>query len=113
MSHSEHDSCVQDLERLIHEIPISKSEFARELGLSPESVAQRDRSSLIPRRLQQVMTILNRVQPWAGSTSAAWCWYRSQAIPALDGQTASELVSRDRGDQVLAYLAAVAEGAYS
>jgi len=112
VAHSEHDSCVQDLERLIQEIPISKSEFARELGVSPASIAG-GRSLPISCRLQQAMTILNRVEPWAGSATSAWSWYLSQPIPALDGRTASEMVSNDRGSQVLAYLEALKEGGYS
>lgn len=113
VSHSEHDSCVQDVDQLIQKIPLSKHEFAHALGLSSESIAQRTRSPLVQRRLQQAMTTLNRVQPWAGSATAAWSWYRSQPIPALDGRTASEMVSSDRGDQALAYLEAVEVGGYS
>jgi len=115
MSHSEHDSSIQDVEDLIQKLCISKEEFAYALGVEPESIAQIDyaHSPRIQHRLQQAMTILNRVQPWAGSLSAAWTWYRSQPIPSLSGLTASELVISDRGEEVLAYLAAMAEGGYA
>jgi len=112
---SEHHISTRDLDRLVQELSISKDEFAQALGLTPESLAVEAnlRPSCTKRRLQQTLATLDCVQPWAGSTSAAWSWYRSQPIPALGGRTASELVSSDGGDQILAYLAALTEGGYS
>jgi hypothetical protein len=42
--------------------------------------------------------IIRRAQPWAGSESAAWAWYRTTEIPSLGKLTAEDLVSRGRGD---------------
>ena len=111
MARSEHESSIQDVEQLTQQLRISKHELAYALGIEPEPMAQPD--YVHSPRLQQVMAILNRVEPWEGSTSAAWSWYESQPIPTLGGLTASELISRDRGNEVLAYLAAVADGGYS
>lgn len=111
MAGSEHESSIHDVEQLTQQVRISKQELAYALGIEPETMAQLD--YVHSSRLQQAMAILSRVGPWEGSTSAAWCWYRCQPIPTLGGLTASQLVSSDRGSEVLAYLAAVAEGGYS
>lgn len=115
MSHLGQHSSVQDVDQLVQQLRISKHELARALGLWPESITHDEqlRSTCTQQRLQQTMTTLTYVQPWAGSTRAAWSWYRSQPIPSFGGITASQLVSSDRGEQVLAYLAAVAEGGHA
>lgn len=113
--HDSELSSAQDVEQVIQQLSISRQEFAHALGLQAESIAEGEclRSQCIQRRLKHCRTILERVEPWEGSTSAAWSWYRSQPIPALGGLAASEIVSSDRGDEVLAYLEAVAEGGYA
>lgn len=57
--------------------------------------------------------IIRQAQPWAGSESAAWAWYRSTEIPSLGNLTAEDLVSRGRGDEVRAYLDHLNSGGYS
>jgi hypothetical protein len=57
--------------------------------------------------------IVRRVQPWAGSESAAWAWYRSTEIPSLGNLTAEDLVSSGRADDVRAYLDHLNNDGYS
>lgn len=57
--------------------------------------------------------IVRRAQPWAGSESAAWAWYRSTEIPSLGNLTAEDLVFSGRGDDVRAYLDHLNSGSYS
>ena len=57
--------------------------------------------------------IVRRVQPWAGSESAAWAWYRATAIPSLGNMTAEDLVSSGRADDVRAYLEHLDSDGYS
>lgn len=115
MFHSDDPIRFETVEQLVQQLRISKRELARAIGLPPDAIARRARplSQRAQRRLQQTLVALKWVQPWQGSTSAAWSWYRSHPIPALGGLTASQLVSNERGDQVLAYLGAIAEGGYA
>ncbi|MDL0432323.1 hypothetical protein QPM17_14355 [Marinobacter sp. TBZ242] len=57
--------------------------------------------------------IIERAQPWTGSESAAWAWYRSTEIPSLGNLTAEDLVANGRGDEVRAYLDHLKSGGYS
>ncbi|WP_420389685.1 hypothetical protein [Marinobacter sp.] len=57
--------------------------------------------------------IIRQAQPWAGSESAAWAWYRSTEIPSLGNLTAEDLVSSGRGDDIRAYLDHLNSGGYS
>lgn len=94
---------------------VSKRELASAVGLGPDSLtrAERIRSPKVQARLREATEILHRVQPWAGSESAAWAWYRSTGIPALGDLTPEELVSRGQGDDVRAYLTHLADGGYA
>ncbi|WP_253201438.1 MbcA/ParS/Xre antitoxin family protein [Sphingomonas quercus] len=94
---------------------ISKGELALALGLSRDSVSKRDRigSPATQRRLRDVIEIINRVIPWAGSELAAFAWYRSQPIPSFGDLTAEDLVVAGRGEVVKRYLSRIAEGGFA
>ncbi|MCA0973978.1 XRE family transcriptional regulator [Halomonas denitrificans] len=94
---------------------ITKSEFARAIGLSQSAIVRKERLQAVStqQRLRQAYEILKRIEPWAGSISAAWSWFRSYPIAALGDMTAEELVRRGRADDVRAYLSHIAEGGYA
>ena len=102
-------------DRLVQELHITKVALARAVGLSPEAVTKktRVRSISTQSRLRDTVEILLRVQPWAGSTGAAWAWYRSQPIPSLGDLTAEQLVTRGEAEGVRAYLDRIGEGGYA
>lgn len=102
-------------ELLSGRLKISKGELATALGLSRDSVSKRDRiaSPATQRRLRDVIEIVNRVIPWAGSELAAFAWYRSQPLPSFGDLTAEDLVSAGRGEAVKQYLSRIAEGGYA
>ncbi len=64
-------------------------------------------------RLREVLEILNRVEPWAGSPLAAYAWYRSQGLPGFGDMTAEQLVTQGHADAVRDYLDAIADGGYA
>lgn len=100
---------------LVRELRITKKEFAGAVGLSHDAIVRKERlhSVATQQRLRQVTEILRRIEPWAGSLSAAWSWYRSYPIAPLGGLTAEELVARGRADDLRAYLTHIAEGGYA
>ena len=100
---------------LLDELHITKREFAHAIGLSHNAIIRKDRLHAVStqQRLRQTFEILKRIEPWAGSTSAAWSWYRTYPIAALGDLTAEELVSQGRADDVRAYLSLIAEGGYA
>lgn len=103
------------IEGLLSELHITKKEFASALGLSHDAVIRKDRLHTVAtqQRLRQAMEILKRIEPWAGSMSAAWSWYRTYPVASLGDLTAEELVARGRADDVRAYLTHIAEGGYA
>ncbi|HET8790735.1 MAG TPA: XRE family transcriptional regulator [Modicisalibacter sp.] len=100
---------------LVKQLHITKKEFATAIGLSHDAVVRKDRLHTVAtqQRLRQSMEILKRIEPWAGSMSAAWSWYRSYPISSFGGLTAEDLVTRGRSDDVRAYLAHITEGGYA
>ena len=100
---------------LLNELHITKREFAHAIGLSHHAIIRKDRLHAVStqQRLRQTFEILKRIEPWAGSTSAAWSWYRTYPIASLGDLTPEELVSQGRADDVRAYLSLIAEGGYA
>ncbi|TDX22469.1 hypothetical protein DFO67_1292 [Modicisalibacter xianhensis] len=100
---------------ILAELHITKREFANAIGLSHSAIIRKDRLYTVStqQRLRQAMEILKRIEPWAGSISGAWSWYRTYPIAPLGDLTAEELVSRGRADDVRAYLSHIAEGGYA
>lgn len=103
------------IDALLEELHITGKELAIAIGLSQRATFHKDqlRSMATQQRLRQVLEILRRIEPWAGSMSAAWSWYRTYPIAAFGDLTAEELLTRDRTDDVRSYLAHIAEGGYT
>lgn len=102
-------------EPLLDELHITKREFAKAVGLSHAAIIRKDRLHAVStqQRLRQTFEILKRIEPWAGSMSGAWSWYRTYPIAPLGDLTAEELVSRGRADEVRSFLSHIAEGGYA
>lgn len=102
-------------EPLAEKLHITSEEFAIAVGIRHEAlISKRRRESVATQqRLRQLLEILKRIEPWAGSLSAAWSWYRAYPITPLGGLTAEELVSHDRADEVREYLLHIAEGGHA
>ena len=93
----------------------TKEEIAATAGLSRDAVARRARagSRATQTRLRELVEILYRVEPWAGSALAAYAWYRSQPLPGFAGRTAEMLVREGHAAAVRAYLDEVALGGFA
>ena len=96
-------------------LKITKTELASALGLSRDSVSKQSRVASVAtqRRLRDVVEIVNRIIPWAGSELAAFAWYRSQPLPSFGDQTAEDLVHAGRSEAVKRYLSRIAEGGFA
>ncbi|MGO3277545.1 hypothetical protein [Halomonas sp.] len=64
-------------------------------------------------RQEQIQTILDKVEPWAGSREAAESWYQHYPIAALGNLPAANLVAQGRYKDVIVYLTHIAEGGYA
>lgn len=93
---------------------ITKGEFAKASGLTRDSISRTNRleSRATQRRLREVVEILFRLIPWAGSFPQAFAWYRAYAIPSFGNLTPEELVQDGHVEAVRAYLMEMALGAY-
>jgi hypothetical protein len=101
--------------RLSRRLRISKMELAAAAGLSRDAVSKTARlnAPATQRRLRDMVEIMTRVLPWAGSVPQAFAWYRAQPLPSFGDQTAEDLVKEGRAEAVKAYLARVAVGGYA
>lgn len=103
-----------ETDRLIHELGTTKTELAIALGLSRNSVSKTSRlkSRTTQTRMREVVEIINRVLPWAGSVPQAFAWYRAQPIPSFGDRTPEDLVKEGRAEAVRTYLSRIAVGGY-
>lgn len=106
---------VVALDRLVAELRVTKAEMAVAAGLSRDSLAKtaRLRSRATQARLRDVVEIINRVLPWAGSVQQAFAWYRAQPLPSFGDQTAEDLVKEGRAEAVKRYLSRIALGGHA
>jgi hypothetical protein len=99
-------------DRLSNCLRVTRLELATASGLSRDAVSKtaRLRAPATQARLRDVVAVINRVLPWAGSVPQAFAWYRSQPIPAFGDQTAEQLVRQGRANHLLDYLEGIAVG---
>lgn len=102
-------------DRLAAHLHLTKAELAQAAGLSRDAVSKTARlhSGNTQARLRDLVEIINRVQPWAGSVQQAFAWYRAQPLPSFGDQTAEDLVREGRAEAVKRYLSRVALGGFA
>jgi hypothetical protein len=102
-------------DRLSELLHITRGELATTLGLSRDAISKtaRARTHATQSRLRDMVEILNRARPWAGSPQQAFAWYRSQPLPSFGDQTAEALVKEGRAEAVKRYLDRIAVGGYA
>jgi len=101
--------------RLSEALRVSKGELAAAAGLSRDAVSKTVRleGRATQGRLRDMVEIITRILPWAGSVPQAFAWYRAQPLPSFGDQTAEDLVKQGRAEAVKAYLARIAVGGYA
>ena len=94
---------------------ITRAELATAIGLSRDAISKTSRvgTHATQARLRDIVEILNRVRPWAGSPQQAFAWYRSQSLPSFGDQTAEALVKEGRAEAVKRYLDRLSVGGYA
>ena len=101
--------------QLARQLGINKTQLAQALGLPTESFYHddRERAHAVQTSLRDLIEIIDRAQPGAGSTRKAFAWYRSQPLPSFDNRTAENLVKENKAEAVKAYLARINDGGYA
>lgn len=101
--------------KLSERLHVSKFELAAATGLSRDAVTKSARRGApsTQSRLRDVVEIITRVLPWAGSVPQAFAWYRAQPLSSFGDQTAEDLVKEGRAEAVKTYLARIAVGGYA
>lgn len=96
-------------------LKVSKIELAEAAGLSRNAVSKlaRQHAPATQGRLRDLVEIIARVLPWAGSVPQAFAWYRAQPLPSFGDQTAEDLVKDGRAQAVKTYLSRIAAGGYA
>ena len=104
-----------EIDGLTRHLRVTKTELATASGLSRDAVSKTSRLSMraTQSRLRDMVEIINRVMPWAGSAPQAFAWYRAQPLPSFGDRTAEDLVKEGRAEAVKAYLSRIAVGGYA
>lgn len=112
VTHSDGPNCELDLQKIATLLGTGSAELARTLGLDEDAMHQTvgPVSDDARRRAGKMMDVLGKVEPRFGSVIMAYAWYRSEPLAGFSGQTAMELVLRDRAEDVLTYIDAVNVG---
>lgn len=102
-------------DRLTRQLHVTSRELAAASGLPRDAVSKTARlgARKTQRRLTDLVEIVNRVLPWAGSVQQAFAWYRSQPLPSFGNLTAEDLVRQGRAEDVKRYLSRIAAGGYA
>lgn len=100
------------IDRFAAALRVSKGELATAVGLSRDAVSKtaRARNRATQARLRDLVEIINRVRPWAGSVPHAYAWYRARPLPSFGDQTPEDLVKQGRAEAVKRYLGRIAVG---
>ncbi|MCZ4262778.1 DUF2384 domain-containing protein [Limimaricola sp. G21655-S1] len=103
------------LDALLEALHLTRTELACVLGMSPGSLstAQRLSSEVSQQRLRDLVEILVRVTPWAGSLSRAFAWFSTQPLPSFGGRTAADLVREGRAEAIRFYVSRIALSGYA
>jgi hypothetical protein len=103
-----------NIDLLVRSVHLSRTELAGVLGISRDAISKssRLRSNASQRRLRDLVEILVRVSPWAGSVPQAFAWFTSQPLPSFGQQTA-DLFREGCADAVKAYVSRIAVGGYA
>ncbi|WP_118135644.1 antitoxin Xre/MbcA/ParS toxin-binding domain-containing protein [Oceanicella sp. SM1341] len=101
--------------RIATALRTTRTEIASTLGLGQDAFSRASRIAArkTQTRLREMVEILNRVEPMAGSQLAAYAWFRSEPLPGFGGMTPDQLVREGRADQVHAWLDRVMAGGYA
>jgi hypothetical protein len=104
-----------EIDRIVDDFGISKSQLAATTGMARESLSKsaRNRSPKVQTRLREMLEIVGRVSDWAGGRQQAMSWYRAQPIPAFGGRTAEALVKEGRAAELRDYLDHLALGGFA
>ncbi|MCY3879311.1 MAG: DUF2384 domain-containing protein [Rhodobacteraceae bacterium] len=101
--------------RIADSLRTTRGEIAQTLGLGRDafSRAARVRAPKTQTRLREMLEILNRVEPQAGSLLAAYAWFRSEPLPGFGNRTPGQLVRDGEARKLHAYLDRVAAGGFA
>lgn len=115
VSHFSDETGLIEVDRVVENFGMSKTQLAETAGLASESLfkSSRNRSRKTQSRLREMLEIVGRVEGWAGGPQQAMSWYRAQSIPAFGGRTAEALVKEGRAVAVRDYLDHVAIGGFA
>lgn len=101
--------------RFSNALRLSAQELVSAAGISREAAKrpERAKSAASQRGLREMMEIIDRVTPWAGSPLQAYAWYRSEPIPAFGEMTAEQIIKQGYVDSLRKYLDGIAAGGYA
>ena len=104
-----------DLKLFSTALRVTARELASAAGISAEAAKRAERSATptSQRGLREMMEIIDRVIPWAGSPLQAFAWYRSEALPAFGQMTPEQIVKAGYGEALRDYLDGLAVGGYA
>ncbi len=108
--------CVSDEHfspgRIAEGLRTTTGEIAQTLGLGRDAFSHKARVRAVKTqtRLREMLEILNRVEPQAGSPLAAHAWFQSEPLPGFGNRTPDQVVRDGEASKLHAYLDRIAAG---
>jgi len=99
------------LDALAARLSVSPHELTEAVGLDRDTLDSGDR--ITQQRLDDLVSILERVTHWSGDPKKAFVWYRTQALPSFGDLTPERLVQSGRTTDLVTYLERISDGGYS
>ena len=101
--------------RIAENLRTTESEVADTLGLGSDAFSKTAliRAAKTQTRLREMLEILNRIEPQAGSLLAAYAWFRSEPLPGFGNRTPDQLVRDGEASKLHAYLDRIAAGGFA
>ena len=101
--------------RIANNLRTTRSEIAQTLGLGRDALSRavRIRAVKTQTRFREMLEILNRVEPQAGSLLAAYAWFRSEPLPGFGNRTPDQLVRDGEAWKLHAHLDRIAAGGFA
>ncbi|RQS68134.1 DUF2384 domain-containing protein [Burkholderia sp. Bp8963] len=97
--------------RFVDALHIDLQTLARQAHVHRNTISRMPGSESVQRFLRDALRVIRAATDISGDVQNALYWYRNEPLPLFDYKTAEQLVSEERTEDVLRYVASLEAGA--